>query len=191
MRVLVVYESMFGNTHAVADAIAAGLLSAGHVVDVCAVEEADAAAVDLADGVVIGGPTHAHGMSSAPTRKGAQDEVEKSKVKVASGESDHEVQLDEHATGEGLRDWFHHLADGRGRPAAAFDTRMHLSPVVSGSAARGINRRLHRHGWTEAAAPESFFVMGTDGPLAEGELDRARHHGEVLAAALADHMAST
>ena len=190
MRVLVVYESMFGNTHAVADAIGAGFVNAGHTVDICPVDEADAAAVASADAIVVGGPTHAHGMTSTKTREAAVAEIAKSEAKVAAGQQEHALVLDEHATGEGLRDWFHHLADGRHRPAAAYDTRIHLSPFLSGSAARGITRRLRKDDWDVVADPESFFVID-NGPLAEGELDRARHHGGVLAARMAEHMAPT
>jgi flavodoxin len=66
MRAVVVYESMYGNTHLVAGAIGAGL---GTVFDVCVVpvSEASAAVLDGADLVVVGGPTHAHGMSRSLT----------------------------------------------------------------------------------------------------------------------------
>ena len=64
MRAVVVYESMYGNTRRVADAIGAGL---GTVFDVTVVPVSQASPVVLADAdlVVVGGPTHAHGMSRA------------------------------------------------------------------------------------------------------------------------------
>jgi hypothetical protein len=71
------------------------------------------------------------------------------------------------------------LADGRS--AAAFDTRIDRSPALVGSAARGIARRLRHRGYELAAEPESFFVDDAEGPLAEGELDRARAWGQTLA----------
>jgi flavorubredoxin len=57
MKALVVYESMFGNTRQIAEAIAAGLAES---VDVAAVEvsEATAEAAEGADLLVAGGPTH-------------------------------------------------------------------------------------------------------------------------------------
>ena len=62
MRALIVYESMYGNTHLVADAIAEGLRArrrgrrrAGR-----GATRARVADVDL---LVVGGPTHVHGMS--------------------------------------------------------------------------------------------------------------------------------
>src|SRR5687767_14509631 len=62
MRALVVYESMFGNTSAVATAIATGLSTRMGVdlVEVAAAPAALDAGVDL---VVAGGPTHAFSMS--------------------------------------------------------------------------------------------------------------------------------
>jgi hypothetical protein len=52
---------------------------------------------------------------------------------------------------------------------------------VPGSAAHGIAKRLSKLGATLVADPESFRVVGTPGPLAAGELDRARQWGEQLA----------
>ena len=66
MRALIVVESIYGNTRAVADAIAAGLAT-GMQVDVVDVEQAPKAPdTDL---LVIGGPSQAHGMSLS-TRRG-------------------------------------------------------------------------------------------------------------------------
>jgi len=70
MRAVVVYESMYGNTHLIADAIGAGLRSAFDVT-VVPVAEAGPAVLAGADLVVVGGPTHIHGMSRASTRKAA------------------------------------------------------------------------------------------------------------------------
>src|SRR5437867_2546462 len=62
MRALVVYESMYGNTHLVADAIADGLRTNGEVT-VVPVKELSAELVDRADLLVMGSPTHVHGMT--------------------------------------------------------------------------------------------------------------------------------
>jgi hypothetical protein len=69
------------------------------------------------------------------------------------------------------------------RRAAAFDTRINKG-WVPGSAARGIAKRLRKLGAILVADPESFRVVGTQGPLAAGELDRARRWGEQLATAI-------
>lgn len=67
MRSLVVYDSKFGNTKKLADAIGAKLQEQGSVL-VLSVESATPQEVGAADLLVIGGPTQAHGMS-APMRK--------------------------------------------------------------------------------------------------------------------------
>jgi hypothetical protein len=76
MRALIVYESMYGNTHIVADHIAEGLRS-GAEVSVVPVDDATRDAVLGADLVVVGGPTHAHGMTTEWSRKAAVDAAAK------------------------------------------------------------------------------------------------------------------
>src|SRR5215470_18277358 len=114
MRAVVVYESMYGNTHLVADAIGKGLGTACDVsvVPVAQMNPEVPAGTDL---VVVGGPTHVHGMSRAATRKAAVEAADKPASPLT-------VEPD--AAGPGLREWFASL----GRypvKAAAFDTRMH------------------------------------------------------------------
>jgi flavodoxin len=58
----------------------------------------------------------------------------------------------------------------QGREVACFDTRVH-GPW--GSAAHRIARHLRTIGVSLVVPPESFFVTGTEGPLADGELERA------------------
>ncbi|MCR4404092.1 MAG: flavodoxin family protein [Candidatus Acetothermia bacterium] len=55
--------------------------------------------------------------------------------------------------------------------AAAFDTG--FTSRFSGSAAKKIERALRQRGCTIVAPATRFFVKGTEGPLLEGELDRA------------------
>ena len=69
----------------------------------------------------------------------------------------------------------------RGVATATFDTRLRWPVFLSGSAARGIARALERKGSRLVAPPESFFVNGREGPLAEGELERAGSWAETLA----------
>ena len=71
MKALVVYESMFGNTRRVAQEIAAGL-GTRFAVSVVPVSEATPDLVEDVDLIVVGGPTHVHGMASARTRSGSQ-----------------------------------------------------------------------------------------------------------------------
>jgi flavodoxin len=172
MRAVVVYESMYGNTHLVADAIGAGLRPLGDVAVVPA-EQADASMLAGADLVVVGGPTHAHGMSKAETRRTAIDLAE---------QPGSDLVIDPDAEGPGLRAWFDRLGDATGK-AAAFDTRFHYPAMLTGRASKGITRRLDQHGFAVIAEPESFFVT-RDTVLEPGEQDRARRWGESLAAAV-------
>ena len=68
MRAVVVYESIYGNTRAVAEAIAAGLAEHADVV-VFPVAEADAQALAGARLLVVGGPTHMHGLPTSFSRR--------------------------------------------------------------------------------------------------------------------------
>ena len=80
-----------------------------------------------ADLVVVGGPTHAHGMSRAATRKAAVEAANKpvSGLKVEPG-----------ALGPGLREWLGAL-DRHQVKAAAFDTRMHGPAALTGRCVEG------------------------------------------------------
>jgi hypothetical protein len=175
MRALVVYESMYGNTHAVAEAIAEGLRGAFDVA-VFPVDTATSDKLAAADLLVVGGPTHAHGMSSKQSRKGAVGALDKTP----------DLALDPDAMGEGLRDWFHELTPMSGRAAAAFDTRFEMNPVLTGRASKGIARRLKHHGYRLVVEPESFFVE-KDSTLVAHELERATEWARDLAASVIEH----
>ncbi len=58
-------------------------------------------------------------------------------------------------------------------PAAAFGTRYRKSRLLTGSAARSIAKKLKKAGASLLLPAESFFVVGREGPLEEGELGRA------------------
>jgi menaquinone-dependent protoporphyrinogen IX oxidase len=171
MRALVVYESMYGNTHVVASNIADGLRGT-HEVRLVPVAAATADLVAEADLLVVGAPTHMHGMSTDSSRQAAR----KAAAKPESG-----LTLDPDADGPPLRDWLSGLGSGHVL-AAAFDTRLAGAPVLTGRASRGISRLLTRHGYRLIAAPESFTVTKAN-TLADGESARARRWGEALAAA--------
>jgi hypothetical protein len=83
-----------------------------------------------------------------------------------------------------LRSWFHELPKDGGSKGAAFDTRLPGSALKTGSAAKGIARRLRRHGYELVAEPESFLVADAEAAMPEGELERARHWGASLAGSL-------
>jgi flavorubredoxin len=67
MNAVVVYESVYGNTRAVAEAIAEGLGGA----EVVPVSKADP--IPTADLLVVGGPTHMNGLASSRGRHVAVD----------------------------------------------------------------------------------------------------------------------
>jgi hypothetical protein len=178
MRAVVVYESMYGNTRLVADRIGVGLATA-YQVDVVPVGRADRQLVEHADLIVVGGPTHGHGMSRANTRGTA----------VAAGRKPaSELTLDPDAEGPGLRDWFTGLPTLHAK-AAAFDTRVSWPAVLSGRASKGIGRLLRQLGLDLVAEPESFLVT-THNRLEPEETTRAEQWGRRLAGHLAADGAS-
>jgi hypothetical protein len=177
MNALVIYESMYGNTHLIADAIAGGLRTSVEttVVPVSAVDAVDAELLAHVDLVVVGGPTHVHGMSRASTRTAAV---------AAAGKPGSGLALDVGAERpeRGLRDWFASSFPLNTR-AAAFDTRVDRPVAFTGRASKGIARELRRHGAFAMCEPCSFFVTN-DNRLVNGEEDRAHEWGARLCAAL-------
>lgn len=169
MRALVVYESIFGNTHEIAEAIGAGLRD-GLDVEIVEVGRLGRVADDI-DLLVIGGPTHAWGMSHNVTRRGAREQA-----RHAHHEPD--------STGIGIREWLRTLRRARGfRLAAALDTAIRpRGSIPTGSAARGEAERLEELGYRLASAPVQFYVGDVGGPLEAGELERAHAWGVHLAA---------
>jgi hypothetical protein len=177
MRALVVYESMYGNTKEIAAAVADGLSTRMPV----QLTEVGAAPTVLADDVgllVVGGPTHAHGMSKSESRASAGDRVAADEPPVIS-------------RSVGLRDWLESLEAGPTPAhvaAAVFDTRIKGPRLIWGSAARAAEPHLRRAGATVIVPPESFLIGGPRGPkynaLVEGEVERAHRWGEELAKAI-------
>jgi hypothetical protein len=168
MKALVVYESMFGNTEAIARAIADGLA-----------RHADATVADVrtmpsaagADLVVVGGPTHAFSMSRPSTRQDAE----------------RQGQTRPGGVDVGMREWLDSSPMLTGVAAAAFDTKVN-KPFVPGSAAQKAHRRLRRLGCRLVAPAETFRVTGTTGPLVTGEEERAERWAEtVVVTALLAH----
>jgi hypothetical protein len=166
MRALVVFESMFGNTRTIAEAIAEGL-GTGFDVEVVEVADAPDRVPEGTDLVVAGGPTHAFGMSRVSTRRAAVEQGAPGDTVVATG----------------IREWLAELRPASVPLAATFDTRV-KRPALPGSAARRMARRLRRLGVPLAASAVSFWVEGTPGPLVAGERERAVRWGRELAVQL-------
>jgi hypothetical protein len=162
---------MFGNTHAIADAIGAGLSETLEVTVAQACQDSlnQAGRADL---IVVGGPTHVHGMSRPSTRAGAAKQA-------ADGSSG--LALQHGALREGLREWLDSpRADKVHGMAAAFDTRMAGPPAITGRASKPLGRALQRRGYDLVVRPESFLVTKAN-ELCPGELGRARAWGSALA----------
>jgi hypothetical protein len=162
MKITVVYESLFGNTQAIAEAIAEGLQDGGDVSLHSTLEEIDPQAADL---LVIGGPTHIHGMSRPTSRH--LDDQEAAPLPGAD-------------EGPGIRELIKSLPTGDRKPVATFDTRLDKPAWITGSAASAAGKKLERRGYQLIAEPESFIVEDMDGPLQAGELDHARMWGKSL-----------
>jgi flavodoxin len=148
MKVLVVYESFFGNTEKVARAIAAAYLNPAEI-EVVAAAHLTAEQTAEAEVLVVGSPTRAFSATEA-TKK-----------------------------------WLKTLKPSslQGKKVAAFDTRMDVKEVnngfltfmagIFGYAAEPIDKALVRAGGEQLVKPEGFIVTASEGPLREGELERA------------------
>jgi flavodoxin len=156
MKALIIYDSMFGNTERVAQAMALALadkaeVTAQRVGDVNPVEFTG---LDL---LIVGSPTQ--GFQPTPAIKKLLDALPT----------------------QGLQ----------GVKVAAFDTRIAIEEVGSrfltvmvnffGYAAKPIANRLQKKAGALIAAPEGFIVKGKEGPLQEGELERAVQWARQLA----------
>jgi flavodoxin len=148
MKALVVYDSYFGNTEKVAQAIGQALGSQDEV-EVRRASDVQPQQLAGLDVLVVGSPTRAFQATQGVKR------------------------LLRRIPARSLK----------GVRTAAFDTRVSIEDVDSafltfmvnlfGYAAEPIARRLQRKGADQALAPEGFIVEGTEGPMREGELERA------------------
>lgn len=162
MSTLVVYESMWGNTRAVAEAVAEGI---GPDVRVVSAVEAPVPVPDDVDLLVVGGPTHAFSLPRAGTRRDA----------ISKG-----APAD--AAERGLREWLGQLEPSDHVDVATFDTRVVSVRHLPGSAARAASKEVRRHHLGRLVGTVSFYVDDMAGPLVEGEVDRARAWGQLLGA---------
>jgi flavodoxin len=149
MKTLVVYDSVFGNTEKIARAVAE---SAG-----AEAVKVDAAGPEALQGVtllIVGSPTRAFRPTPAISRF-----VKGLPRKALQGVS-----------------------------VAAFDTRMIVEEInnafltfmvsIFGYAAKPIADAMARKGGTPILEPEGFFVKDSEGPLKDGELQRAKEWGQ-------------
>jgi hypothetical protein len=172
MKALVVYESMYGNTRHVAEAITEGLRLSIDA-ELVPVADADDARVAASDLVVVGGPTHAWGMSRRRTRQSSAQPAKGGTVPAGS-------------ISVGVREWLRAVEAPQGCRAAAFDTRLDKPAWLTGTAMRGIERGLRAAGFSVFTRAQSFTVVASLGPLSTGELDRARTWGAEIGRRLVD-----
>ena len=162
VKAIVVYESHWGNTAAIARAIAEGI---GPGARVLSTAEATASAIEDVNLIVAGAPLLGF---SLPTESMLQN--------IGANASRDPVAPD--LSHPSMRAWLEALPAGAGG-AAAFETRIWWSP---GSAAQTILHMLVGLGYRPAAKAQRFVVKGKYGPLREGELKRAKAWGAELAA---------
>jgi len=145
LKALVVYDSMYGNTEKIARSIGSAITGDVKVLRISEVNPSELESIDL---LIVGSPTQGF----RPTKP---------------------VQtLIKNMAGETLK----------GITVVAFDTRFAESDVgtglrllinMGGYAAPYIAKELKKKGVNLAVPPEGFFVKGKEGPLKEGELERA------------------
>ena len=135
MKAVVLYDSAYGNTRRIAEAIAASLEG----VDAQAVQVPDFSPESLAPGdlLVVGSPIN--GWRPTPIISAALEALDREQL--------------------------------RGIRAAAFDTRVRL--FIHGDAAGKLSKELGSRGAEIISAPQPFYVKGTEGPLQDGEVEKA------------------
>ena len=165
MKVAVVYESLFGNTRLVAEAIADGIRTADPAADV-RVTGTDATKLsDVEDAclLVVGGPTHMMRMSSPRSRQQGLRAARKTKDQQSR-------EPESGAAGPGLREWLQALPPARlGALAAAFDTRVE-SRLAGASAWPASQKASSSRGRKARFAKASWTGPGPGEPLLPGTL---------------------
>jgi len=160
MKAMVIYDSKFGNTAQIAKAIGDGLgdaLGDPEDVEVTPVDDTQPDQLAGLDLLIFGAPTH--GFRPSAPAKDFLKSIPKNTLK--------------------------------GVKVAAFDTRIteeeikenrFFSKLVDlfGFAADPVSKKLEKKGGEVVMPPEGFTVEGTEGPLTEGELERAREWGRQI-----------
>lgn len=161
MKAVVVYESLWGNTAAIARAIAEGIDQGAQALSTA---EATPAALAGADLIVAGSPVLAFRLPTEQIRES-----------LRSTPIDAPSPAD--LSHPSMRSWLESLPMGNAR-SAAFETRVR-GPF--GHATPEITKALAKVGYLSTTRPLSIIVMGKYGPLKEGEIERAREWGAELA----------
>ena len=146
MKTLIVYDSIFGNTEQIAQAIgnALGFQQDVEILRVSNVKPEHLMELEL---LIVGSPTY----GGRPT--------------------------------PAIQDFLNKVSEPaiRGINVLAFDTRLLTRLVrIFGYAADKIADSLKKNGGTLIASPEGFFVKGKEGPLKEGEIERAASWAKII-----------
>lgn len=148
MKAIIVYDSVFGNTEKIAKAIGDSIDSQNNV-EVLRIDDMKLEKLEGINLLIVGSPTRAF----RPTKA--------------------------------IADFLINIPANyiKGANAAAFDTRVSTTDVNSrmlnglvkifGYAAKPIAEKLQKKGGNLIASPEGFFVKDSQGPLKEGEIERA------------------
>jgi flavodoxin I len=148
MKIVILFDSVFGNTEKVAASIKESLQQSGEII-LSRFDGTPSNIFDNTDILILGSPTRAF----SPTKQAS------SFVKnLAANELN------------GIR-------------TASFDTRINIKDENSkflkfmvnlfGYAAEPLQKMMIKKGGISAGSPEGFHVKGTEGPMANGELERA------------------
>lgn len=155
MKTLLLFDSFFGNTEQIARSIAKAFENDPAFV-ICRNKEFKPSDVSGYDLLIIGSPT-----------RGFQPTEDVAKlIKELKTEALGSIKI------------------------AAFDTRVALESIhnkllkgmvhLGGYAAKPIANRLCKKGAIQIIEPEGFYVMDTEGPLKDGELERAEAWGRKI-----------
>jgi flavodoxin len=149
MQVLILYESFFGNTQKIAETIGAAIEGAEEV-NIREISTIDPKSFDHPDLLIIGSPTR--GFRPSPATIAFLANLPKNSLKD--------------------------------QMVAAYDTRIALSYIKSGVlrffvkaggyAAKIIERKMKQKGGIPILPCEGFCVTGNEGPLLDGEIERAK-----------------
>jgi flavodoxin len=147
MKAVVLYDSAYGNTETIAEAMASRL---GRDAAAVHVDGFDADALHPGDLLVVGSPINGW----KPTARITETLADLGRRGLA------------------------------GVKAAAFDTRVKL--FIHGDAARKMTKALTEAGASIVGGPMAFYVKGSEGPLVDGEAERAAAWAAGLAAGAAN-----
>jgi flavodoxin I len=145
VKALVIYDSWYGNTEKIAESIGSAITGDVEVLRVNEVNPSNLKSINL---LIVGSPTQ--GFRATKLIKTFVKSLPKGAL--------------------------------MGIDVAAFDTRMPARAMgavprffmnVGGYAAPRIAGKLKKRGGNQVVPPEGFFVKGKEGPLKEGELERA------------------